>query len=148
MHSVVHGTRGARRTKKPRNAKMSHAEHPSRSDAVEYFLCILETEAYSPLRTTVVKKKWLRMQLASKDVSTPDATVQQVTEVAPPPPVSVHSSTATEPALKSTTKPKMYRHPQLLTMPSKTGIPIEYSEQQLLAYSFLPYCWPQRKCLI
>ena len=32
--------------KKPRNAKISHMENPSRSDAVKFFLHVLETEPY------------------------------------------------------------------------------------------------------
>ena len=33
--------------KKPWNAKISHAEHPSRCDAVKFFLYLLSTEPYS-----------------------------------------------------------------------------------------------------
>ena len=35
-------------------------------------------------------------------------------------------------------KPKPYRHPQLLALPSKIAVPIDPSDQQLLACSFLP----------
>ena len=55
-----------------------------------------------------------------------------------PPPVSVISSTATEPTVKSSPKPNTYRHPPLLTLPSKKAIPLNQFDQQFVSYLFLP----------
>ena len=59
--------------------------------------------------------------------------------VAPtPPPVENPTTTSTDTRPTTLLKPKSYRHPQLLTLPSKTAIPVNTSDQQFILYSFLP----------
>ena len=60
----------------------------------------------------------------------------------PPPPVPVVGEPIVEPALAPATTPtkrqKPFRYPSVLALPSKTAIPIDPSDAQLLQCSFLP----------
>ena len=89
------------------------------------------------LCTSVQKKKRSRKQRAAADIVTEQPvqalppTATDIAIIAPPPQL-------TQPTQTAIPKPKPYRHPQLLALPSKIAIPIESSDQQLLACSFLP----------
>ena len=208
--------------KKARNAKISHAEHPARSDAVKFFFFTLDSDTYkhfnfkatlyqhfqnllstpekalllsdanfatkvnpsrryppcdinttqlfdeegdpifnmdnatsfSPPATpttdssrpkrqtkpnaglkrtlcaTLPKRK--RSKKETQPVEAPPPTVPQATVVTEPEPTPSIPTQSVQP------KPKPYRHPQLLTLPSKVASPINQHDMQFLSFSFLP----------
>ena len=89
------------------------------------------------LCTSVQKKKRSRKQRADADIVTEKPiqavppTATDIAAIAPPPLLTQPTQTALQ-------KPKPFRHPQLLTLPSRIAIPIDPSYQQLLECSFLP----------
>ena len=60
----------------------------------------------------------------------------------PPPPLAINPAPILQPTPAPATTParkqKPYHYPSLLTLPSKTAIPINRSDSQFLEYSFLP----------
>ena len=89
------------------------------------------------LCTSVQKKKRSKNQRAAADIL-PEQPIQPV-----PPTATVIATVApppqqTQPTQTALQKPKPFRHPQLLALPSRIAIPIDPSYQQLLECSFLP----------
>ena len=92
------------------------------------------------------KKKKSRKQRAPVNNET-----QQPTHALPPTATDIAPLAAApqvhQPSQQAPPKPKAYRHPQLLALPSKIALPIDPSDQQLVVCSFLPVSGLRRRAL-
>jgi hypothetical protein len=82
------------------------------------------------LCATLPKRK--RSKKESQPVEAPPPTVTQATVLTEPEPTPTIQAQSVPP------KVKPYRHPQLLTLPSKVASPINQRDMQFLSFSFLP----------
>ena len=89
------------------------------------------------LCTSVQKKKRSKNQRAAADIL-PEQPIQPVPPTATVIAVIAPPTQQTQPTQTALPKPKPFRHPQLLALPSRIAIPIDPSYQQLLECSFLP----------
>jgi hypothetical protein len=81
------------------------------------------------------KKKKSKKQRAAVETEQPAPVLPGTATEIPPLPAA---PPVNQPPQHAPPKPKPYRHPQLLALPSKIAVPIDPSDQQLLACSFLP----------
>ena len=87
------------------------------------------------LCTSVQKKKKSKKQRAAVETEQPARALPGTATEIPPLPAA---PPVNQPPQHAPPKPKPYRHPQLLALPSKIAVPIDPTDQQLLACSFLP----------
>ena len=93
------------------------------------------TLALSALFARLCRKKKSKKQRAAVGTEQPAPVLPGTATEIPPLPAA---PPVNQPPQHAPPKPKPYRHPQLLALPSKIAVPIDPSDQQLLACSFLP----------